>query len=181
VQAGSSGSSAAPAEDDDRIGYTGIWDAIYATTNDALSQTPERTRRAIILLTDGDDTISQTEKQEAIDIAVKHNVVVYSIGIRDAQFSEGKFDKGALRKVSEKTGGRAFFPQDETELRAAFKQIQDELRSQYLVAYSPLNKLRDGSYRQVRLEIVNPELRRQKLSLLYRQGYYAMKQPATKP
>ncbi len=171
-------SSVALLDEEDAVGYTGIWDAIWATTNDALSQTPERTRRAIILLSDGDDTSSQTKRQEAIDFAVKHNTVVYSIGIRDAEFPAGKLDRDALRKVSEKTGGRAFFPQNQAELGAAFKQIQDELRSQYLVAYSPTNKLRDGSFRQVRIEVVNPELRKQKLSLLYRQGYYARKQPA---
>lgn len=163
-------------DEENAVGYTGVWDAIWATTNDALSQTPERTRRAIILLSDGDDTSSYTKKQEAIDFAVKHNTIVYSIGIRDAEFPAGKLDRDALRKVSEKTGGRAFFPQNEAELRAAFRQIQDELRSQYLVAYSPTNKLRDGTYRQVRIEVVNPELRKQKLTLLYRQGYYARKQ-----
>jgi VWFA-related protein len=172
-----SSSSSSQLDEDDAVGYTGVWDAIWATTNDALAHTPEGTRRAIILLSDGDDTSSQTKKQEAIDLAVKHNIVIYSIGIRDAKFDGGKLDKDALRKVSEQTGGRAFFPQNEAELRAAFHQIQDELRSQYLVAYSPTNKQRDGSYRQVHIEIVNPELRKQKLSLLYRQGYYARKQP----
>jgi Ca-activated chloride channel family protein len=175
---GQSGSSSGSKLDkDDAVGYTGVWDAIWATSNDALAHTPERTRRAIILLSDGDDTSSQTKKQEAIDLAVKHNIMVYAIGIRDSEFPDGKLDKDALRKVSEKTGGRAFFPQNEAELRAAFGQIQDELRSQYLVAYAPTNKLRDGSYRQVRIEIINPELRKQKLTLLYRQGYYAKKQP----
>jgi VWFA-related protein len=180
VEAGAS-SSVSPLDEDDAVGYTGVWDAIWGTTNEVLAHTPERTRRAVILLSDGDDTSSRTKKQEAIDFAVKHNVVVYSIGIRDPEFPDGKLDRDALRKVSEKTGGRAFFPRNETELRAAFAQIQDELRSQYLIAYSPTNKLRDGSYRQVRIEIVNPELRKQKLSLLYRQGYYAKKQPSVKP
>lgn len=178
----SASSDAAGQMDEDKaVGYTGVWDAIWGTTNEVLAQTPERTRRAIILLTDGDDTSSQTKKQEAIDFAVKHNVVIYSIGIRDKDFPDGELKTGTLRNVSEKTGGRAFFPQDETELRAAFKQIQDELRSQYLVAYSPTNKLRDGSYRQVRIEIVNPELRKQKMSLLYRQGYYARKPSPPSP
>ena len=178
VEAGSSPQVAPQVEEDSAVGYTGIWDAIWGTTNEVLSQTPERTRRAIILLTDGDDTSSQTKKQEAIDFAIKHNTVVYSIGIRDPAFPDGELKVDTLRKVSEKTGGRAFFPRNEAELRAAFTQIQDELRSQYLVAYSPTNKLRDGSYRQVRIEVVNPDLRKQKLSLLYRQGYYAKKQPA---
>ena len=124
-------------------------------------------------LTDGDDTSSTTKKQEAIDFAVKNNVVIYSIGIGDP--SEFKIDSKALRNVSEKTGGRAFFPADKSELDAAFAQIQQELRSQYLITYQPANRKRDGSYRQVKIEIVNPDLRKQKMRLLYRQGYYARK------
>jgi VWFA-related protein len=152
--------------------YTGVWDALWVTTNEVLSQTEERTRRAIILLSDGDDTSSNTKRQEAIDFAVQHNIVIYSIGIHD-EGSEGELADDALRKVSEKTGGRAFFPQDKRALEAAFAQIQSELRSQYLIAYQPSNRKHDGSFRQVRVEIVNPELRKQKLRLLYRQGYYA--------
>jgi VWFA-related protein len=150
------------------------------TVNEVLSQTPERTRRAIIILTDGYDTSSQTKKQEAIDLAVKNNVVIYSIGMHDPK-SEGDLADDALRKVSEKTGGRAFFPKDKPALDAAFAQIQEELRSQYLIAYQPANRKRDGSFRQVRIEIINPELRKQKLRLLYRQGYYARNPPPSTP
>jgi VWFA-related protein len=152
--------------------YTGVWDALWVTTNEVLAQTPERARRAIILLSDGDDTSSTTKRQEAIDFAVKNNIVIYSIGIHD-DGSEGELADDALRKVSEKTGGRAFFPKDKPALEVAFAQIQMELRSQYLVAYQPANRKHDGSFRQVRIEILNPELRKQKLRLLYRQGYYA--------
>lgn len=159
--------------DQDPRCWTGIWDAVWVTVNEVLSQTPEHTRRAIILLTDGEDTSSTTKKQEAIDFAVKNNVVIYAIGIGDP--SEFKIDGKALRNVSEKTGGRAFIPADKPELDAAFAQIQQELRSQYLITYQPANRKRDGSYRQVKIEVINPELRKQKLRLLYRQGYYARK------
>jgi VWFA-related protein len=151
--------------------FTGVWDALWVTTNEVLAQTPERTRRAIILLSDGDNTSGTTKRQEAIDFAAKNNIVIYSIGIGDDE--EYEIADDALRKVSEKTGGRAFFPQNRQELEAAFAQIQAELRSQYLLAYQPANRKRDGLFRQVRIEIVNPELRKQKLRLLYRQGYYA--------
>lgn len=151
--------------------WTGIWDAVWVTVNEVLSQTPETARRAIILLTDGDDTSSITKRQEAIDFAVKNNVVIYSIGIGDPE--EYKIDSKALRNISEKTGGRVFFPENKVELDAAFAEIQAELRSQYLIAYTPSNRKRDGTFRQVKVEITNPELRKQKLRLLYRQGYYA--------
>src|SRR6266446_8399671 len=159
--------------DQDPSGYTGIWDAMWITIQEHLSKTADNTRRAIILLSDGDDTSSRISKQEVIDLAVKANVVIYSIGIRDADFLEGKLDAGALRKVSDKTGGRAFIPAGPGDLTQAFSQIDQELRSQYLIAYSPINKNRDASYRRIRIDIVNPELRKQKLQLLYRQGYYA--------
>ena len=158
--------------------YTGVWDAAWVTVNDVLSQTPAQTRRAVIMLTDGQDSSSVTKRQEAIDLAIKHNVVIYSIGIGDDDF-EGIADD-ALKKVSERTGGRAFFPESKQELDAAFAQIQQELRSQYLLAYRPSNTRRDGSFRQVRVEIINPELRKQKLRLLYRQGYYARSAPRPK-
>ncbi len=158
--------------------YTGVWDAAWVTVNEVLSQTPAQSRRAIIMLTDGKDSSSMTKRQEAIDLAVKHNVVIYSIGIGDDEY-EGIADD-ALRKLSEKTGGRAFFPESKQELDAAFARIQQELRSQYLLAYRPTNMKRDGSLRQVRVEIINPELRKQKLQLLYRQGYYARSAPRPK-
>jgi Ca-activated chloride channel family protein len=162
-------------DNDDPRGYTSIWDAMWMTIEDLLSKTPEGTRRAIILLSDGDDTKSTIKKQDVIDFAIRSDAVIYSIGIRDANFPEGKLDSGALRKVSDRTGGRAFFPSQPSELQAAFSQIDQELRSQYLIAYSPTNKTRDGSYRHIRMEIVNSELRKNRPQLLYRQGYYAKK------
>ena len=155
-----------------RAGSTAIWEALWATSEEVLArESSDKTRRAIILLTDGIDTSSTRVKMaEAIDRAVKADAVIYSIGIGDNYF-EG-VDEGSLRKVSERTGGRAFFPRDETDLRAAFAQIQQELRSQYLIAYSPTNKSKNGAYRQLRVEVVNPELQKQNLRLTYRQGYF---------
>lgn len=160
-------------KEQDPGGYTGIWDAMWMTIEDILSQAPEGTRRAIVLLSDGDDTSSTIKKQDVIDFAVKSDVIVYSIAIRDRDFPEGKLDSGALRKVSDRTGGRAFFPTQPSQLQTSFSQIDQELRSQYLIAYSPTNKNRDGSYRRIRIEVINSELRKNKPQLLYRQGYYA--------
>lgn len=152
-------------------GSTAIWDAIWVTSDEVLSQASDKTRRAIILLTDGHDTTSQQKMDAAIERAVKVDAVIYVIGIGDEYY--GGVNKPTLRKLSERTGGRAFFPEDEAELREAFKQIQLELRSQYLVAYSPTNRSKDGSFRRVQIEIVNPELRKQNLRMTYRQGYFA--------
>lgn len=160
-------------KDVDPSGYTGIWDAMWMAIDDILSKGPANTRRAVVLLSDGDDTSSTIKRQDVIDLAVKSDVVVYSIGLRDREFPMGKLDSGALKKVSDRTGGRAFFPQNRAELTNAFAQIDQELRSQYLIAYTPTNPNRDGAYRQVRIDIVNPELRKNKVQLLYRNGYYA--------
>jgi Ca-activated chloride channel family protein len=163
-----------------RQASTAIWDAIYVTSREVLSETSDKTRRAIILLSDGYDTSSRMKLNDAIDSALKTDAIIYSIGIGDS-FSFDGVDEGSLRKLSERTGGRAFFPRDEQDLRAAFAQIQDELRSQYLVAYSPTNKAKDGSFRKVQIEVVNPELRRQNLRLTYRQGYFAQSAAGIKP
>ena len=162
-------------KEEDSTGYTGIWDAMWETIDNHVSHAPENTRRAVILLSDGDDTSSTIKRQNVIDLAVKTNVVVYSIGIRDEEFPEGKLDSGNLKKVSDHTGGRAFFPKLSEELKLAFAQIDQELRSQYLVGYSPTNPQHDGSYRRISIEILNPELRKDKVRLLYREGYYARK------
>ncbi|HEX6732953.1 MAG TPA: VWA domain-containing protein [Pyrinomonadaceae bacterium] len=151
-------------------GSTAIWDAIWVTTDEVISDSAEHTRRAIILLTDGDDTSSRMKMHEAIERAQKADALIYSIGIGDRYTFN--VDEGSLRKISEKTGGRAYFPSNERDLREAFAQIQRDLREQYLVAYSPSNKNRDGSYRQVEIQVVNPALR-QELKLNYRPGYFA--------
>ncbi|HWS99390.1 MAG TPA: VWA domain-containing protein [Pyrinomonadaceae bacterium] len=151
-------------------GSTAIWDAVLVTADEVLSEASDKTRRAIILLTDGHDTSSRKNIDAAIESATRADSVVYAIGIGDEYY--GGINKGTLRKISERTGGRAFFPDNEEELREAFAQIQLELRSQYLVAYSPTNKRRDGSFRRVQIEITNPDLRRQNLKLTYRQGYF---------
>jgi Ca-activated chloride channel family protein len=152
-------------------GSTAIWDAIWATSNELLTDSAEHQRRAIILLTDGQDTISQVHMQDAISRALKADALIYAIGIGDRY--EFGINESALKKITESTGGRAYFPRNERDLREAFAQIERELREQYLVAYSPSNKARDGTYRRVTIEIVNPELRRDNLRLTYRPGYFA--------
>ncbi len=152
-------------------GSTAIWDAVWITSEEVLGPAPERTRRAIILLTDGVNTYGKKKLDEAVEAAQRSEAVIYSIGIGDNFYSG--VDEGSLRKLSERTGGRAFFPRDERELREAFKQIQEEMRSQYLIAYAPTNQKRDGSYRKIEIQLLNPELAKQKITLTHRQGYFS--------
>ena len=155
----------------DLAGSTAIWDAVWVCSNDLMKDSAENTRRAIILLTDGVDTSSKLKIHEAIERAQKSDVFIYAIGIGDSY--QGGVEMGSLRRIAEQTGGRAYFPESERELRNAFAQIQRDLREQYLLAYSPSNKARDGSYRKIQIEIIDPELRKQNLKLSYRPGYFA--------
>ena len=165
------GTAPASGRNQSAAGSTAIWDAIWVTSEDVLKLAPEKTRRAIILLSDGVNTYGQKRLDDAVQAALRNEAVIYSIGIGD-DFQFG-VEEGTLKKLSERTGGRAFFPRDETELRAAFAQIQVEMRSQYLIAYEPSNQKRDGSYRKIEIEIANPELAKQKVKLTNRQGYFA--------
>jgi Ca-activated chloride channel homolog len=151
-------------------GTTAIWDAITVTSSEVLARSYSQRRRAIILLTDGQDTTSRLSRQDAINRALEAETVIYAIGIGDND--QGGVDHGSLREIAEKTGGRAFFPKKE-DLRAAFTQIEQELRTQYLIAYSSTNKNRDGAYREMRIDVVNPELQKEKIRLRYRPGYFA--------
>lgn len=152
-------------------GSTAIWDAIWVTSDEILGPAPERTRRAIILLSDGVNTFGKKKLDDAVQAALRSEAIIYSIGIGDNFYSG--VDKGSLNKISERTGGRAYFPRDEMELRDAFRQIQDEMRSQYLVAYEPTNQNRDGSYRKIEITLSNPQLQKEKIKITHRQGYFA--------
>jgi Ca-activated chloride channel family protein len=152
-------------------GSTAIWDSIWVTSDEVLGPAPDKTRRAIILLTDGYDTSSRKKLDEAVQAAQRAEAVVYTIGIGD-KFYDG-VNQGVLNKVSERTGGKAYFPKDEVELRDAFKQIEVEMRSQYLVAYEPTNAAKDGSYRTIEIQLVNQQLQKDKVKLTHRQGYFA--------
>src|ERR1044072_4219295 len=162
-------------------GSTAIWDAVWATSEELIVQSAEHTRRAISLPPDGVDPSSRMKMHDAIDRAQKSDALIYAIGIGDRY--SFNVNEGDLRKIAEKTGGRAYFPRHERDLRDAFAQIQKELREQYLVAYSPSNKARDGSYRKIEIQLVNPALRDQNLKLNYRSGYFAKTtaaEPATR-
>lgn len=159
------GLAAPPAE-----GTTAIWDAVALTSSKVLANAAGLRRRAIILLTDGINTAGRLSQKEAINRVLAAEAVVYAIGIGSER--DG-LDRGALRGVAQRTGGRAFFPDKKFDLNAAFAEIERELRTQYLIAYSSTNKKRDGSYRRITIEITNPELKKEKVEIRHRPGYYA--------
>lgn len=156
-------------------GSTAIWDSIWVTSEEILGPAPERTRRAIILLSDGVNTFGKKKLDDAVQAALRSEAIIYSVGIGDNFYSG--VDKGSLNKISERTGGRAYFPRDERELRDAFAQIQEEMRSQYLIAYEPTNQNRDGSYRTIEIKLTNAQLQKDKVKVTHRQGYFAKSAP----
>jgi VWFA-related protein len=156
-------------------GSTAIWDAIWVTSDEILGPAPEKTRRAIILVTDGVNTSGKKKLDDAVQAALRSEAIIYSVGIGDNFYSG--VDRGSLNKISERTGGRAYFPRDERELREAFQQIQEEMRSQYLIAYEPTNQTRDGAYRTINIEVTNQQLQKDKVKITHRQGYFAKTPP----
>jgi VWFA-related protein len=152
-------------------GMTAIWDAVALTSRNVLARAPGLRRRAIILLTDGRDTASRLVKADAVNSTLAAEAVIYVIGIGTNE--DGGIKRDELRELAQRTGGRAFFPDKKLDLNGAFAEIERELRTQYLIAYSSTNKRRDGGYRKVTVEITNPELRKQNLELRHRPGYFA--------
>jgi VWFA-related protein len=149
---------------------TAIWEAVALTSNKVLANATGLRRRAIILLSDGLNNGSRISEKEAINRALAAEAVIYTIGIGSDRYG---MDRGALKDLAQRTGGRAFFPDKKFDLNAAFAEIEKELRTQYLIAYSSTNKKRDGSYRQISIEITNPDLKKEKLEIRHRPGYYA--------
>jgi VWFA-related protein len=152
-------------------GSTGIWDVISSTVEGLFTATSINSRRAIILLTDGEDTSGKLKMRDAIEHAIRADVAIYAIGIADKRNFD--LNKDALRKVTERTGGRAFFPTKLVDVQAAFGAIEQEIRSQYLVGYTPVSKKLGNSFRKVRLEVINPVLRKAGVRVIHPEGYYA--------
>ncbi len=152
-------------------GGTAMYDALYFACRDKLMKQPQTgpVRRAIILLSDGEDNLSHVTREEAIEMAERADVIIYTISTNISGM-KGKGDK-VLERIAEATGGRAFFPFQMREVSDAFTSIQEELRSQYAVAYSPPNFVADGKYRTI--DIVALE---KGLKVRTRKGYYAPKQ-----
>jgi VWFA-related protein len=151
-------------------GGTALHDAVLEASN-KLANAPIRgpARRAIILLSDGDDNQSRHTREEAIEAALHAGVIVYVISTNISGMNK-KGDK-ILMRYAEATGGRVFFPLRIEEVANAFSEIQDELRSQYVIAYKPQDFVTDGRYRPI--SITAPK--RPSVKIRARKGYYAPK------
>lgn len=148
-----------------------LYDAIYLGANDKLNQ--ETGRKALIVLTDGEDQGSKEKIGDAIAAAQKNNVIVYVILIADREMywnsGMGYFGYSAARKIAEETGGRVIdVGNNGPKLQAAFEQIEDELRTQYLATYTPSDTKLDGSFRHIAMDCGDG------MKVQVRKGYFAM-------
>jgi VWFA-related protein len=148
---------------------TVLYDAVYLASNEKLNQ--ENGRKAMILLTDGEDEGSDHKIQDAIAAAQRANVLVYVILIADRGFygSWGYTGYSAMSKLTSETGGRLIdVGNNGKKLEAAFQQIEDELRTEYVATYTPTNTKLDGSFRKLGVECKGDGMKVQ-----VRKGYYA--------
>jgi VWFA-related protein len=142
-------------------GGTNFYDAVYLAAHDKLSD--EAGRKAIIVLSDCEDTGSKVRLQEAIESAQRTDTVVHILLVA----ADGG-DQNVAKKMTDETGGRMIIVRNERNLEQAFDEISEELRSQYTIGYTPSNKARNGSYRKIKVEMKNKDY-----SALTRRGYYA--------
>ena len=156
---------------------TVLYDAIYLAAAEKLRT--EVGRKAIVVITDGVDQGSRLSLNQAVEAAQKADAVIYSIDYYDPSaygyglMLGGGGGEGALKKLSDETGGRVYRVDRRHTLDQVFKELQDEMRSQYAIGYSPSNDTKDGSYRKIDIKLSNKDLKAQA-----RKGYYAIKPEA---
>ena len=147
-------------------GGTALWDAVYYACREKLLKEPAKNavRRAIILVSDGEDNASRVYREEAIDMAQRAEVIIYTISTS----LMGMHTKGDdnLKLLAESTGGRAFFPTKLDDVSAAFSDIQNELRSQYSVSYRAENFQANGQFRPIQI------IASKGLKVRAKKGYY---------
>ena len=152
-------------------GGTAFYDAVYFACRDKLSQDQpkHKFRRSIIVVTDGDDNQSTYTRDQALEMAQKADVVIYTISTNDTKI-ESDGDK-VMKYFAAETGGRAFFPFHVEDLEQSFENIANELRHQYNLAYRPEPLKTDGLFHPVEVRVKG----RKDLVVHVRKGYYASK------
>lgn len=146
-------------------GGTDLYDAIYLACHDELGS--EAGRKAIVLLTDAEDTGSKVSLGEAVEAAQRADAVIHVLLITDYSETEG-YGPGVAARLTSDTGGRVVNVRNGKDLEKAFDEISEELRSQYVLGYYPLNPKHDGTFRRIRVDVHRPDVK-----ILARKGYYA--------
>ena len=154
---------------------TALYDAIYlASERLAGTNAADGSRRVIVLITDGGDTVKGSRYQQALEQAQRAGAMVYSIIIVPVYADAGRNTGGehALIQMADDTGGKYYYVEDPKDLEPAFRHVSDDLRTQYLLGYYAPQRGRDNSFRTIRITMKDPALQ-QKFNLQYRKGYYA--------
>jgi VWFA-related protein len=146
---------------------TALYDAIYLACSEKLNT--EAGRKAIVIVTDAEDTGSKVKIEEAIESAQRTDTVIHILLVADRRFGGGNM--GAAKKLTEETGGRVIVVNSDKKFQEAFDEISEELRSQYMLGYYPTNTVHDGKFRKIKVETTNHDLK-----VLARKGYYAPKE-----
>lgn len=144
-------------------GATAVWDAIWATVDGI--QPAAGSRRVIVLLTDGEDTISKVKLRDAIEKAASNDVAIFSIGI--AAERDVGLNRDSLKRLSEETGGRAFFPKRIPDLEGIFSEISQALQLHYALSYCAADQKPAAKRVKIEVEVKNPQLRKANLQLSY--------------
>ena len=160
---------------------TALYDAVWQFSDEKLRNVPGR--RVIVVITDGDDTFSRAELQDAIDIAQRTETTIFAISTKagflgsvpgvEAGTVKDKGDKDLVR-LAEATGGEAFFSGDMIELERAFTRISKELQGQYIITYRPANQNYDGRERKIEVRLTNKDLQK-KYKLRTKESYRAIR------
>ena len=154
LNAGYSGPTSGPVPTMSKARGTVLYDAVYVASNDMLAK--EAGRKAIVLITDGEDQGSKETEKHAIEAAQKSDAIIYGILYVDRPFygmgGMGYGGESVLKHMSEETGGRIFRVDRKNSLEQIFEQIQQEMRTQYAIGYTPTNLKRDGGYRKIDLK-----------------------------
>ncbi|MEO5926967.1 MAG: VWA domain-containing protein [Bryobacteraceae bacterium] len=149
-------------------GGTALYDSIYRASEQLTKDEPhDKYRRAIIILSDGEDTLSEFSREQALEMAQKADVVIYTVST-NITHNSADGDK-ILRYLAEQTGGLAYFPFKEEDLGQSFVNITNELRHQYNVLYRPEPLIRDGKYHAINVKVTAVG----DMIVRARQGYYA--------
>lgn len=152
-------------------GGTALFDAVYSACRDKLldaSRGQEPVRKAMVLVSDGDDNQSHAYLDDAIKECQRANTIIYTISTNTSPTREHGDD--VLQKMAEATGGRAFFPKSIEDMPVSFQAIQDELRSQYALVYKPADFVANGAFRTIYLFCLN-----RKYTVRAPKGYFARK------
>src|SRR5947207_2417172 len=152
-------------------GYTKLYDSVYRVIEEKLANLQSTdARRIIVILSDGEDTASERTLRDAIEMAERYDVTIFGISTKNFKGSTAGMVENAddkeLRKLCEETGGQVVLPSAKAELFRAFTQVAQDLRQEYVLFYTPVNQVKAGKKREIKVKLVSADGR-----LYHKQGY----------